>query len=174
MQAIAAAGGPVLDFPEEGTDIQFTTLPNPYMGSRTRKLMGLRGNDEHLWMGTFSPDIPFTRRDNGAETASAVYQLPSDHETPLLYSFYMGGDIAETVLSTNRPDKPTGLIFGDSFTNAVECLAYYSFDELRNIDLRHYRNMTLSEYVEQYQPDVVLCIRDYESLLNRDANGNLS
>ena len=99
--------------------------------------------------------------------------MPAENE-PVLYNLYMGGDVAETILDTQRPELPSCLIYGDSFTNAVECLAYYSFDQTRSLDLRHYSEMPLTEYIEQYQPEVVLCIRDYESLLSRDANGNLS
>ena len=86
----------------------------------------------------------------------------------------MGGDIAETVLRTDRPALPSVLIFGDSFTNPVESLAYYSFNELRSIDLRHYTAQSLRDYIDAYRPDVVLCVRDYQSLLSREYNGNLS
>ena len=64
------------------------------------------------------------------------------------------------------------LIFGDSCTNPVECLAYYSFNELRSGDLRHYTAQSLSDYIAAYQPDVVLCVRDYQSLLLREFNGD--
>lgn len=86
----------------------------------------------------------------------------------------MGGDIAETCIRTDRPSLPTALIFGDSFTNAVESLAYYSFDEMRSVDLRHYKTQSISDYIAAYQPDVVICIRDYEALLSRSDNGGLS
>ena len=81
-------------------------------------------------------------------------------------------DIAETVIRTDRPELPNALIFGDSFTNPVECLAYYSFNELRSVDLRHYTAQSLSDYIAAYQPDVVLCVRDYQSLLLREFNGD--
>lgn len=161
-----------LAFPEEGRDITFSELSNPYMGSRTRKLMGLAGNEEHLLTAQFKEDIPFTRYNNGTEATPTVYAIPPEGEQ-VLYSLYMGGDVAETVIDTNRPELPSVLIYGDSFTNAVEVLAYYSFDEMHSIDLRHYTAMSLAEYIALYQPDVVLCIRDYESLLSRQANGEL-
>lgn len=90
------------------------------------------------------------------------------------YGLYMGGDIAETCIRTDRSSLPTALIFGDSFTNAVESLAYYSFDEMRSVDLRHYKTQSISDYIAAYQPDVVICIRDYEALLSRSDNGGLS
>ena len=142
------------------------------MGSRTRKLLGLRGDDEKLLTAAFREDIPFTRLDNWQEVASAVYALPATEDEALTYGLYMGGDIAETVIRTDRPEFPNALIFGDSFTNPVECLAYYSFNELRSVDLRHYTVQSLSDYIAAYQPDVVLCVRDYQSLLLREFNGD--
>ena len=174
VQALNDAYGLALSFPEEGADVTFSALPNPYMGSRTRKLLGLRGNDEKLLTAAFREDIPFTRFDNGGEVAATVYALPATDTESLTYGLYMGGDIAETVLRTDRPELPSVLIFGDSFTTPVESLAYYSFDELRSIDLRHYTAQSLSDYIDAYRPDVVLCVRDYQSLLSREYNGNLS
>lgn len=174
VQALNDAYGLALSFPEEGADVTFSALPNPYMGSRTRKLLGLRSNEEKLLTAAFREDISFTRFDNGGEVAATVYALPATDTEPLTYELYMGGDIAETVLRTDRPALPSVLIFGDSFTNPVESLAYYSFNELRSIDLRHYTAQSLSDYIATYKPDVVLCIRDYQSLLSREYNGNLS
>ena len=108
---------------------------------------------------------------DGAAAEATVYALPGSDAEPLTYGLYMGGDIAETVIQTDRPELPNALIFGDSFTNPVECLAYYSFNELRSVDLRHYTAQSLSDYIAAYQPDVVLCVRDYQALLSREFNG---
>ena len=174
VQKLNGDYGLALSFPEEGTDVTFSALPNPYMGSRTRKLLGLRGDNEKLLTAAFREDIPFTRLDNWQEVASAVYDLPATEDEARPYGLYMGGDIAETCIRTDRPSLPTALIFGDSFTNAVESLAYYSFDEMRSVDLRHYKTQSISDYIAAYQPDVVICIRDYEALLSRSDNGGLS
>ena len=174
VQKLNGDYGLALSFPEEGTDVTFSALPNPYMGSRTRKLLGLRGDNEKLLTAAFREDIPFTRLDNWQEVASAVYDLPATEDEALTYGLYMGGDIAETCIRTDRPSLPTALIFGDSFTNAVESLASYSFDEMRSVDLRHYKTQSISDYIAAYQPDVVICIRDYEALLSRSDNGGLS
>ena len=60
VQKINGDYGLALSFPEEGTDVTFSALPNPYMGSRTRKLLGLRGDDEKLLTAAFREDIPVT------------------------------------------------------------------------------------------------------------------
>ena len=156
----------------EGDSLTVETLPNPYLGSRGRKLFGLESCGEHLAIGLPRDPIPFTRTDNGVPAAASVYALPANEAQEVLYSVYMGGDIGETVIQTHRPDLPSILIYGDSFTNPVECLAYYSFDEMRGVDLRHYKDMTLAGYIQTYQPDIVVGIRDYEALLSTDYNGS--
>ena len=148
------------------------TLPNPYLGSRARKVFGLWETDEKLEIGLPSQPIPFTRTDNGQEVPATVYTLPGNDTDEVAYAAYMGGDIAETVIDTGRDELPSLLIYGDSFTNPVEGLMYYSFDEMRTIDLRHYKDMTLADYIALYQPDVVVGIRDCESLLSTDYNGS--
>lgn len=148
------------------------TLPNPYLGSRARKVFGLWETTEKLEIGLPAQPIPFTRTDNGQEVPATVYTLPGNDTDEVAYAAYMGGDIAETVIDTGRDELPSLLIYGDSFTNPVEGLMYYSFDEMRTIDLRHYKDMTLADYIALYQPDVVVGIRDYEALLSTDYNGS--
>lgn len=147
-------------------------LPNPYLGSRARKVFGMWETTEKLEIGLPAQPIPFTRTDNGQEVPATVYTLPENDTQEIAYSVYMGGDIGETVIDTGRDELPSLLIYGDSFTNPVEGLMYYSFDEMRTIDLRHYKDMTLADYIALYQPDVVVGIRDYESLLSTDYNGS--
>ena len=84
----------------------------------------------------------------------------------------MGGDIANTVIDTGREELPSVLVYGDSFTNAVECIMYWSFDEMHSLDLRYYSGeLSFKEYIETYQPDYVVCIRDYEAVLAANGNG---
>ena len=99
-------------------------------------------------------------RDNGVPSDKPLFVLPASDDLPTTYNLYMGGDFGETVLKTDRPELPDALIFGDSFTNALETLLYASFDETRILDLRHYTDMSLKEYVDTYRPDVVLCIQN--------------
>lgn len=161
-----------LKYPQ-GEEITFRKVEAPYLGSRQRKLMDTVPIDEHLYEAVFREDIPFTRKDNGIPSEASVYSDAAFENGSVTYSLYMGGDIAETVIDTDRPELPSALIFGDSFTNAVEALAYYSFDEMRSVDLRYYTEMSIAQYIEKYQPDIVICIRDYESLLAADGNGKL-
>lgn len=167
-----AAADTGLSFPILGAD-DFTveTLPNPYLGSRERKLLGLEERDEQLSILLPRDPVPFTRADNGTPVQPAVYRLPAGGDEAVDYGLYMGGDIAHTVIDTGRNDLPSILIYGDSFTNPVECLAYLSFNETHSLDLRHYHDMGLTDYIRQFQPDIVVCVRDYDFMMATDGNG---
>lgn len=151
-------------------DVEFRTLTNPYLGSRSRKLYDRWANDAHAVMGQLHDPIPFTRRDNGLEVADSVYAMPENGTRRNTYDFYMGGDKGETVIETNRPALPNALIFGDSFTNALETLAYASFNETRSLDLRHYTEKALRDYLAEYQPDVVICVKNDTFFYAEDGN----
>lgn len=170
MEKITAETG--LDFPIlESKDVIFEPLPNDYFGSRERRLMGMVSRDEHPSILRPVTEIPFSRSNGGIPGASEVYALGNSNSQPLSYMLYMGGDIANTVIDTHRDELPSILIYGDSFTNALECVAYLSFDEMHSLDLRHYRAMSLEDYIRELQPEIVICIRDYEVLLSPYGNG---
>jgi len=155
------------------TEMERQELPNPFLGSRNRKLNGLWRGEDSLTIGIPAEKIPFRRWDNGQEVAARVNHLPeTEHET-VTYGVYMGDDVAETIIRTDRPELPNALIFGDSFTNALETMLYTSFNETRSIDLRHYSEKSIREYIAEYQPDVVICLRDETAYLGTDGNGNL-
>ena len=167
LERVNSDGGCVPVIRED--QLVFTETENYYMGSRTRKLFDLVKNTEHLWRADPAIPVDFTRYNNGNWGVPTVYH-EEEPWTPLLYSYYMGGDIAETVIETDRPDLPDILVYGDSFTNALECILYLSCDTMYSVDLRHYSG-TISDYILAHAPDYVLCIRDYEALLSTDYNG---
>lgn len=171
MDALAAQG---LDLPvltEE--DLDFRELPNPYIGSRNRKLYNLWSNSDRAIVGIQKNPVAFTRTDNGQPSDKPLFVIQEDPLLPTTYNLYMGGDFGETVLETNRGELPDALIFGDSFTNALETLLYASFDTTRILDLRHYTEMSLKDYISAYQPDIVLCIQNDTFYYNTTGNGNV-
>lgn len=145
-------------------------LPNPYLGSRTRKLCGLWDSDEHLWKVTPKEPIPYTLRVKG-NVVESVYALPNNDWQEILYTAYMGGDLSESVVETEREGLPRVLIYGDSFTNALECVLWESFDVLYAYDFRHYDGETVEEVIARLQPDVVVCVRDHQQILLETGNG---
>ena len=85
MERINADTGMDLEILREG-EYEIRELPNPYMGSRTRKLLGLIPSDEHLGILVPEVEVPFTRRNNGAEVAPSVYSMPQNDTEDVLYS----------------------------------------------------------------------------------------
>lgn len=153
--------------------LTMTAQPNPFLGSRARKIYNLVPKDDKLKIGSLRQDIPFTRTDDGNPSPSFIYSLPGNAWETLTYTVYMGGDVSETVINTHRPGLPNVLICGDSYTNAMECLLYTSFNEMRSLDLRGYTDKTLADYVKTYKPDVVILLRDYSVLLTKGGNGSV-
>jgi len=156
----------------DGSNSSVSALNNPCSGSRARKIFDLWASDETLSIITPTEDVPFVRYDNGTQVESSVYTLPGDDTSAVSYgSVYMGGDKAITELITNRPNLPTVLVYGDSFTNALESLIWYNCDTMYSIDLRYYNAGTLNEFIEWVKPDIVICVRDYSQLILDTPNG---
>lgn len=153
-------------------DFSYTQVEKPYQGSRVRKLLNLWQCGERLSYLTLNDSVPFTRADNGQEVAARVYTFPAQSDQWVTYNMYMGGDIPNTVIDTGRDELPSILIYGDSFTNALECIIYWSFNEMHSLDLRYTgADVSLKDYIETCHPDYVVCIRDYEALLTAAQNG---
>lgn len=165
------------DFPVVTEDhITFSTLPNPFLGTFGRRLYGLSPVTEQLLVYESDMSVPYERWDEGARTDAPVQQLPATTWQNVYYGTFMGGDHGETIVDTHRPDLPNILIWGDSFTNAFEAVAYMSFGEMRSLDFRHYDKMPLSAYIDAYRPDIVLCIREDANILaagSARANGDV-
>lgn len=156
-------------------DIEFVRLENPFYGSRNRKLYNRYDSNDKLYYYTEKNPLPFTREDGGGESFPFVFDLPAqnDETSPVTYNIYMGGDKGETVIRTEREHLPNALIFGDSFTNPFETFLYHSFNETRSIDMRHYYESTILEYIEKHKPDYVFCMRDDTMYLSFIGNGDI-
>lgn len=141
------------------------------LGSRNRKLYNFYKNDEKFYVAYPKKTVQFIRMDNGKEVEANTFTMPSQTNPFVEYSNYMGGDVAQTVIDTNRPQLPTVLIFGDSFTNALETIIYYNFDKMYALDLRYYTQDNLYDYIDKVKPDIVLCVRDNTCYLSTDGNG---
>ena len=147
-------------------------LPGEFYGSYNRRLYDLSPIQEQLLVFDQSVLPPYTRWDNGERTDSPVLKLPSGEEKTE-YTVYMGGDMGETVIQTNRPELPSILIVGDSFTNPVEALCVYSFHEIRSLDYRHKQDISLTEYLSLHPVDAVVVIRDNLNYVGSEGNGAL-
>lgn len=139
-------------------NLEFYIKQSDMVGSRARALYGISPVLDELEV--FKPTVPLkSREDNGKAVVPQVLALDMKN-----YGVFMGGDVGETVIRTDRPELPNVLIYGASYTNAVESLLYQSCNEMRSIDPRVYTKMTIEEYIEMYKPDFVINITDDRSL----------
>lgn len=153
----------------EEEDLVRVTLEEPFSGSRNRQLYYVVPTDDKLTYAELKEPIPFERYNRGEKSWPIINVLPDEGQMAS-YSVFMGGDMPETSIKTNRPELPKLLIFGDSYSNVLETLLYPSFDEMRTLDLRYYNDKTLWEYIEEYQPDIVIDVRDDSEFLSDSAN----
>lgn len=157
--------------PMEKSDLDIVTLPNPFGGSRNRQIYYMFPTEEHLKIAYPKQKVAFEKYNNG-KADPKLYYLNVNPSAMVNYGVYMGGDWAETIIRTKNTKLPNALIFGDSFTNAIEPLLFNHFNETRILDLRHYTKMGLYDYIEQYKPDVVIMVRDDLNYGNFEGNGS--
>jgi len=84
-------------------------------------------------------------------------------EFNLNYGTFYGGDEGEIIFDTGRKNRPSILIFGDSFDNAILKLIAGHFNKTYSIDLRHYERkmgkpFLIDEYMKTHKIDKVLFI----------------
>lgn len=155
-------------------DIEFITIKNPYYGSHSRKLYNLYDVNEKLHYFIEKEPLPCIVANNGNTDPGTVFRLPDNENSPVTGQVYMGGEMGEVVISTNREELPDILLFGDSFAVRLRPFLYHSFNETRVLDLRYYTGMTLWEYIELHRPDYVVCIRNDTVYLSFVGNGDLT
>lgn len=160
-----------INSPIEKVDMDIVTLPNPFGGSRNRQVYYMFPTKEQIKIAYPKNKIPFEKFTNG-KLDNKLYYLAKNESAMINYGVYMGGDWAETVIRTNNTKLPNLLVFGDSFTNEIEPLLYAHFNETRILDLRYYNKMSLYEYIDEYNPDVVLMVRDDLNYGSLEGNGN--
>lgn len=163
---------------EEGLELPVLEEPGIYsvdaefLGAYSRKLYELSPVKGEFYSFDLSLVPPYTRWDEGVQTdAPLIAWRPG--EPTVRYEAYMGGDRGETVICTERPELPSILIVGDSYTNPVEAFCVCSFNEVRSLDFRYYSGKTLSQYLRDYPADVVVILRDSVNSTIPEGNGDL-
>lgn len=87
------------------------------------------------------------------------YDLVKENKSSLAYGIYVCSDRSEVIINNRKSatDKKI-LIIKDSFGLPVSAFLSVCFKEERILDLRHYTEKSLSEYVEDYKPDAVVFV----------------
>ena len=113
---------------------------------------GLINSDYLEYMKWDMPD--YTRYDNGELSELPVLDTHA-HD----FVRFMAGNLANTVIDTNRPQLPSIMYVGYSYTNPLEYLSIYSFDKVHSIDPRYFGG-SISEYIKENKPDYVVVVRN--------------
>lgn len=74
------------------------------------------------------------------------------------YAAYYGGDYAEIIYDFDKPNKENLLIISGSFSNAINNLIASHFNKTHIIDLRHYKNFNVDEYIKENKIDKLIFI----------------
>ncbi len=94
-------------------------------------------------------------------------------EYNLKYGLFYGGDEGEIIFDTGRKNRPSILIFGNSFDNAILKLIAGHFNKTYSIDLRHYEKtmgkpFLIDEYMKTHIIDKVLFIGNQDILKQKE------
>ena len=82
------------------------------------------------------------------------------------YISYFSGDVPEGVI--RNPNVKNGkriLILKDSYANAMVQFFPAHFEETRIVDLRHYKHMTVNDYIDKNDIDAVIFVHNINSIL---------
>ncbi len=71
------------------------------------------------------------------------------------YGWFMNGDYGNTVIKTQRSELPNILLIGYSYTDALELMAIYNFNEMHSIDPRLFEG-DIETYIREVQCDYVV------------------
>ena len=148
-------------------DFTFIDLPNPFSGSRNRRVNYLWPKDMDVITIAYPNNPIYFHRyhmedwgDWRVVRDDRKFFMPETDYCVVNFGMYNGGDWPELIFKTFRPELPNLLFFGDSHTNPVETLLYLHFNEMRILDMRNFRDMTLVEYILLHQPCFVVYLAD--------------
>lgn len=86
--------------------------------------------------------------------------------TPYYADFY-GPDVAEVKYDYNNKLKDNLLILSSSFSNPINPLIASHFNKTYIVDLRHYENFNITDYLKKNDINKVLFIMDYSFITNQ-------
>lgn len=153
--------------PLNRSDFNIVESEEPILGSRNKQIYFLKETDERFKIANLKENLNYSKYIQGKEDSS-LYYMPEGRPS---YNIYMNGDHPEIVIDTARQDLPDLLLFGDSFTNAIEPLVFLHFGKTRILDLRYYKDMNLEEYIKLHRPDYLVMLRDDLNYGNLEGNG---
>ena len=71
---------------------------------------------------------------------------------------YFGGDYPEVIIKNNTLNNGKILLIKDSFSLPFAAYLSTVVGEIHMIDLRYYKQQTVLDYIDDYQPDMVIIL----------------
>ena len=154
LSTIERLEGNGLAFPD--WDEMTVTVRSDRMVGSYIKVLGDSGRISSDHMEYAIPtDMPdYIRFDNDVKTDRRLINTGINS-----YNAYMEGNIGNTKVITDRPNLPSILYIGCSYTNTLEAMSVYNFSRMESIDIRYW-NGNLKEYLLESKPDYIVIVRD--------------
>lgn len=147
-----AEGKESLTIPE-WDEMEYFEVPGKFEGRLSGVLGDLDYNgDDHL---DYALPYDYPVRFDRFEYTEPVEAETIRSEGAPEYGYFMDGDNGNTVVKTYREDLPNILIIGCSYSNALEVLAVYNFNEMHSIDPRYFEE-DIAEYIKKNRIDHVV------------------
>lgn len=138
-------------------EMQQVSSDKTFMGSYLREIGDMQYAKYDTFEYALPLDMPLYWRYESEEESDMPLVRNADDFDYTEYGYFMNGDNANTVIRTDRPELPSIMIIGYSFTNPLELMAIYNFDEMHSIDPRHYEG-SICQYIEEHPCDIVVVV----------------
>lgn len=143
----------------EWDEMECVSSDKIFMGGYIHKI----GDRKYTKYDTFQYALPkdfpvYERYESGVLSDMPLVRKIEDYDYTE-YGYFMNGDNAQTVIKTLRSELPSILFIGYSFTNPLELMAVYNFDEVHSIDPRHFKG-SICKYIEENPCEIVVVVRN--------------
>ena len=142
-----------------------------FLGSEGRRVGSLyAGLDDYTFISprfTTDYDVTINKEGGSLRTQSGDF-MDAIIYAPLLdmtasistnhYASYFGGDYPEVIIKNNNLNNGKILLIKDSFSLPFAAYLSTVVGEIHMIDLRYFKQQTVLDYIDDYQPDMVLIL----------------
>ena len=130
-----------------------------FVGSYLKKTGNIHNNFGDYYEYAFPDNYPkFERFESGKKYPNLLFKY-DEYAGEIVDHDFLLGNRANTVIKTYRDWLPNILIIGYSYTNNLESMAVYNFNEMHSIDPRTF-NGNITDYIQQHKLDIVVVVRD--------------
>lgn len=161
---------PEIGAPSSKSDYKWKEYEKPFYGSEARKVTKVNAKK--------ADTVTIPEKVNQTESLEIWYRgkwgqplinmdtLDKEDEYTNRYSSYLSGDSPEGIIKNNNVKNGQKLlILKDSYANAMIPFFTEHFEEIRFLDLRHYKGDSMKEYVLKHDIDAVVFVHNINSII---------